>query len=281
MNDATIPMGENQVLGEQADELASPAVSAWWLMFVRELADLWIGGKALYLILAYSVFLGFQAYSQVKTSETDFIPVKEMVFATMQIVFYTGGLIGLIIGADSISGDRERGTLEALLLTPVSRRQIVIGKFLAGLSPWPIALLIAIPFLKMLAQGDPVFGQSLILAGFLGSLLAIGFTSLGMLVSFWANSNKVSFFVSLGIYLLIMLPTSWPGTSVQGFVGKLIQRMNPLEGTNVILEKILVNNRPLAQYEVWMRTPEIFAAVTVGILLLYSASRLRVDANQR
>ncbi len=281
MSNATIPLGENQVLGERVDESPSPAFNAWWLMFIRELSDLWIGGKALYLILAYSVFLGFQAYAQVKTSESSLIPPKEMVFATLQVVFYIGGLIGLIIGADSISGERERGTLEALLLTPVSRRQIILGKFLAGLSPWPIALLIAIPFLKMLSQGDPVFGRSLLLAGFLGSLLAIGFTSLGMLVSFWTNSNKVSFFVSLGIYLLIMLPTSWPGTSVQGFVGKFIQRMNPLEGTNVILEKILVNNRSLAQYEIWMRTPEVFAAVTVGILLLYAGSRLRIDANQR
>ncbi len=281
MSNATIPLGENQVLGERADESASPTFNAWWLMFIRELADLWIGGKALYLILAYSVFLGFQAYSQVKTSESSLIPPKEMVFATLQVVFYIGSLVGLIIGADSISGERERGTLEALLLTPVSRRQIILGKFLAGLSPWPIALLIAIPFLKMLSQGDPVFGRSLLLAGFLGSLLAIGFTSLGMLVSFWSNSNKVSFFVSLGIYLLIMLPTSWPGRSVHGFVGKFFQRMNPIEGTNEILEKILVNNRPLAQYEVWMRTPEVFAAVTVGILLLYAGYRLRIDASQR
>src|SRR5574342_160173 len=146
MNNASIPMGENQVLSEQAEESSPPTFSGWWLMFLRELSDLWIGGKALYLILAYSVFLGFQAYSQVKTSESSLIPPKEMVFATLQVVFYIGGLIGMIIGADSISGERERGTLEALLLTPISRRQIILGKFLAGLSPWPLALLIAIPF---------------------------------------------------------------------------------------------------------------------------------------
>jgi ABC-2 type transport system permease protein len=133
MSNATIPMGENQVLGERSDDLGSLTFNAWWLMFIRELSDLWIGGKALYLILAYSVFLGFQAYSQVKTSQSSLIPPKEMVFATLQIVFYVGGIIGMIIGADSISGERERGTLEALLLTPVSRRQIILGKFLAGL----------------------------------------------------------------------------------------------------------------------------------------------------
>ena len=253
---------------------------AWWLVFTRELTDLWIGGKALLLILAYSILLGFQTYVQVKTSESSLIPPKEMVFSLLQIVFYVGGLIGMVIGADSISGERERGTLEALLLTPASRRQIIIGKFLAGLSPWPVAMLIAIPFLNVLSQGDKVFSQSLIWGGFVGSLLVIGFTGLGMLVSFWSNSNRSSFFVSLGIYLVILLPTTWPGRAVRGLVAKFYQRMNPLEATNEFLEKILVNNRSLAEFQSWLRSPEIFAALMIGLLLLYAGSRLRFDARQ-
>ena len=263
--------------GTYASGNASPT---WLLVFRREFTDLWIGGKALYFILAYSVLLGIQSYFQVKTSESSLIPPKEMVFSLLQIVYYVGGLIGMIIGADSISGERERGTLEALLLTPASRRQIILGKFLAGLSAWPAALLIAIPFLKILSQGDQVFVQALIWGGFVGSLLAIGFTGLGMLVSFWSNSNRVSFFMSLGIYLVIFLPTTWPGRAVRGLVAKFFQRINPLEGTNELLEKILVNNRPVAQYQSWLRTPEIFAVLMVGILLLYAGSRLRFDARQ-
>jgi len=281
MSDATVPLREKNTVGQRRAKSLGRGIPAWWLVFIRELADLWIGGKALYLILAYSLFLGFQSYAQVKTNETSLVPPKEMVFASLQVVIYVGGLIGLIIGADSISGERERGTLEALLLTPGSRRQIIIGKFLAGLSPWPVALLIAIPFLKMLSQGDPIFGQSLYWGGITGSLLATGFTGLGMLISFWSNSNKASFFVSLGVYLVILLPTTWPGRTVRGVVAKIFQRMNPLEGTNEFLEKILVNNRPFAQYEIWLRTPEVFAALIVGILLIYAASRLRIDARQR
>lgn len=281
MSGTSIQISEKKAMSQSQAKSFGRGLPAWWLVFTKELVDLWVGGKALYLILAYSVFLGFQSYAQLKTSETSLIPPKEMVFALLQIVIYVGGLIGLIIGADSISGERERGTLEALLLTPGSRRQIIVGKFLAGLSPWPVAMLIAIPFLKTLSQGDPIFGQSLYWGGIAGSLLAIGFTGLGMLISFWSNSNRVSFFVSLGIYLVILLPTSWPARTVRGFVAKFFQRMNPLEGTNEFLEKILVNNRPFSQYEIWLRTPEVFAALMVGILLIYAASRLRIDARQR
>ena len=215
MRDTTIQLGEERAQSTRMVIPSGSAWNAWWLVFITELGGLWIGGKALYLILAYSVFLGFQAYAQLKTSESDFLPPKEMVFASLQVVFYVGGLIGMIIGADSISGERERGTLEALLLTPASRRQIILGKFLAALSPWPVALLISIPLLNMLSQGDPVFGQSLYWGGIVGSLLAIGFTGLGMLVSFWSNSNKASFFMSLGIYLVVLLPTTWPSRAVR------------------------------------------------------------------
>ena len=281
MNDATAQLKEKQAVGQRQAKSFGRVIPAWWLMFTRELADLWIGGKALYVILAYSLYLGFQSYYQVKTSESDFISTKEMVFAALQVVIYMAGLIGMIVGADSISGERERGTLEALLLTPASRRQMLLGKFLAGLSAWPVALLIAVPFFKMLSQGEPVFGQALYWGGIVGSLLAIGFTGLGMLVSFWSNSNRVSFFVSLGIYLVLLLPTTWPGRAVRGAVAKFFQRTNPLEGTNELLEKILVNNRHFSEYETWFRTPEVFALLVVGILFLYAASRLRIDARQR
>jgi ABC-2 type transport system permease protein len=282
MNDTTAQLDEKRTASRLQTEVSGRSVPVWWLVFIRELADLWIGGKALYLILAYSLFVGFQSYAQVKTSETSFIPPKEMVFAALQGVIYVSALIAMIIGADSISGERERGTLEALLLTPASRRQIILGKFLAGLSPWPLALLIAVPFFLMLAQGDPIFGQALYWGGIVGTLLAIGFTGMGMLVSFWTNSNRVSFFVSLGIYLVLLLPSTWPGRTVRGFVAKIFQRLNPVEGTiNEFLPKILINNRSFSEYENWLRTPEVFAAVMVLLLFLYAASRLRIDARQR
>ena len=281
MRDATVRLNEKQVAQGQAAS-SGRRRPVWWLIFIRELADLWIGGKAVYLILAYSLFIGFQSYAQVKTSETSLIPPKEMVFAALQGVIYISGLIGMIIGADSISGERERGTLEALLLTPASRRQIILGKFLAGLSPWPLALLIAVPFFLMLAQGDPIFGQALYWGSIVGSLLAVGFTGLGMLISFWSNSNRVSFFVSLGVYLVLLLPSSWPGRAQLGYVAKLVQRFNPIEGPiNFFLPKILVNNRHFSEIAHWMWTPEVFAAIMVLLLFLYVGAQLRIDARQR
>ena len=122
-----------------------------------------------------------------------------MVYETLKAAIAMGAFVSLVIGADSISGERERATLEGLLLTPTSRRQLVLGKFLAALSVWPAALIITVPFFSVLAQGGGVFGQALVWGVLLGSVMATAYTGVGMLVSFWSNSNKTSFFTCLGI----------------------------------------------------------------------------------
>jgi ABC-type transport system involved in cytochrome c biogenesis permease component len=136
--------------------------SAWWVVFRRELEDLWVGGKGAVLLILYCAFVGGTSLLQVTLSESDMIPPKELIYSTLMLCLTFGVLMNLVLGADSISGERERGTLEALLVTPASRPQIVFGKFLAALTPWPIAFAITAPYLAVLAQGDPALTLALI-----------------------------------------------------------------------------------------------------------------------
>jgi ABC-2 type transport system permease protein len=251
---------------------------AWWLVCGRELHELWIGGKALTLLLAYTILVGVMSFVSVRNSQQDLIPPKELVFSSVQVSIYVGVFMGLILGADSLSGARERAGLETLLLTPASRFQIVVGKFLACVSPWPAALAVTVPCLAVLSQGDAIFGHALLWGGFIGTLLVLGFTGLGMLVSYWSNSNRTSFFVSLTLYLLFLLPALLPGRAQKGLVGKFFQRANPLAAADEFLEKILVNNRSLQDFQSWLQGPVVFPILVIGLLLLYAAPRLRLHA---
>lgn len=252
----------------------------WWIVFTRELADLWIGGRALTLTLIYAILLGILTYVLATNEELSLIPTKEMVWEVLKLVLAVGSFVGLIIGSDSLSGERERATLEGLLLTPASRRQIVVGKFLAAVSPWPAALAITVPYMAVLAQGDEIFGMALLWGGLVGSALVLAFTGLGMLVSFWSNTNKTSYFVSLGLYLLFFLPTQWPGPVQKGYVGKLVQRINPMEASNEFLAKHLVNNRTLGEFWTWLTSPVMFAIIVLGLLFLYASPGLRLEGGR-
>ena len=263
-----------------------PAVPAWWVVLTSELADLWVGGKALYLMLAYSVLLGIQTFVLATNFELSLFTPPQMVFEILKSSIQVSMLIGLIIGADSISGERERATLEGLLLAPASRRQIMFGKFLASLSAWPLALCVVAPFMFLLSQGDPVFGPALLWGALVGALLVPAFTALGMIVSFWCNSNKTSFFISLGIFLVVILMGQVIGTTKIGIFGQLLLIINPLpSGFDFISKMLALPQVPSQGGSVqlsigpWshLQSPVIFAAAVLGLLFYYLGPRLKVE----
>jgi ABC-2 type transport system permease protein len=255
-------------------EAMSP--NTWWIVFKKELRDLWIGGRALNLIIGYTILVSVYTYLTAKGSVQNFMPPKEMVFELLKLVTIVGVFMCLIIAADSLSGERDRATLEALLLTPASRRQMVIGKFFAAVSPWPVALLIAITYMRVLAQGDEVFGPAVRWGAVLGTLLSLGFTALGMFVSFWCQNNKTSMFMSLVLFLLFLLPTQLSGHAQGGFMGLMMQKIDPLAAQRHFLASILVNNRTLEEMRDFLLSPLIFAASFVP-LFWYAGGSLRLE----
>src|SRR3989475_4908606 len=159
---------------------ASPT---WWIIFTREMRDLWIGGKALLLVLLYTVLLGFYAFFLASNNEVNLLPVKEMIQEVVKTAIAASLLLSMIIAADSITAERERGILEGLLLTPASRRQIVVGEFLAASSPIPVALLVTVPYLAVLSKGNPVFWPATLWLFALGCLLVPALAAMGRLAS--------------------------------------------------------------------------------------------------
>jgi ABC-2 type transport system permease protein len=239
-----------------------------------------MGGKAPVLLLIFSVLLGVMTYVMASNSELSLIPPQEMVYETLKSAIAVGLFISMIIGADSISGERERSTLEGLLLTPTSRRQIVVGKFLAGITPWPVAFLIAIPYMQVLSQGDEVFRNAVPWGALTGTLLAPAFTAMGMLASFWSNSNKTSLFTGLGLYVLFLLPSQLPGRAQTGQMGSLLQQANPIASTNHFLSKILVNNRTFGEWWPWLIAPVALAVVLYALLFWYASPSLRLEGGK-
>jgi len=255
-------------------------LGGWRVVCGKELRELWIGGKALNLTIAYAILLGAYTFLMARHSAESIEPPKDMVFELLKSALMFAVFMGVIIGADSIAGERERGSLEGLLLTPVRRRHIVIGKFIAAVSTWPAALLISVPYFYVLAQGDVVFRQALLWGGLFGTILILGFTAFGMLVSFWCNTIKTSLFLGLGGYLLFLLPTTMTGHAQGGFMGLLFQALNPMQGPRYFLARILVNNRTPATEWPFAVSSVVFAVLTLTLLFWYASPGLRLIAGK-
>jgi ABC-2 type transport system permease protein len=183
-----------------------------------------------------------------------------------------GALLALLAAADTISGERERGTLESLLLTPVSRLELTAGKLLAALSLWLAAFLITIPYIWFLARGVGLFGDALATGIVVGTLLAVFLASLGILISLFAASNRVSLSLSLLVLLALFVPTQLPSGAQQGWAGDLLLRINPLTAGEHYVGKIVTNGHPWSQDVSWLLSPAI-ASVAFAVAALVAGAR--------
>jgi ABC-2 type transport system permease protein len=254
---------------------SEPVLPAWRLVLNRELMDLWVGGKAFTLLLIYSVLLGIIVYTYSFNAELSLVLPREAVYEMLKNAMAFSIFMGLIIGADSLSGERDRATLESLLLTPVNRRHIILGKLLAGVSSWPAAYLIAVPPLYVLAQGDVLLGPAMVWGAITGTILVLGYTGMGMLVSYWSSSNKVSYFVSLGFYALLLIPAEFSGEA--DIAAKFLQWINPISAANYFLARHVIDFHPVAESWTWLTSAVLLAVGALTLLLGQPGSMLHVE----
>ena len=231
------------------------------------------------LSLAFSGLLSVLSYLVATNQALNFLEQRESVNLTLQVAIAVGAMLALLAGADAISGERERGSLESLLLTPVSRLELTAGKLLAALSLWVAAFVVTIPYVWFLGRGIGIVGDALATGALVGTLLAIFLVSLGVLVSIFAGSNRVSLSVSLFVLLALFAPTQFPTSAQQGWAGDLLLRANPLTAGEHYVGKIVVDGHPWSQDASWLVSPIVAAVLFAALAAVAGARFMRLSGN--
>jgi len=248
----------------------------WLVVLSQELRELWLGGRGLVLSFAFSVLVGIIAYLVATNTDLNFLEQRESTSLTLQVAIAVGGLLTLLVAADAVSGERERGTLETLLLTPVSRREIATGKLLAALSLWFAAFAITVPYVWFLGHGVGIVDEVLVAGLAVGTLVAVFLASLGLVVSCFAASNRVSLSLSLFVLLAFLAPTQLPAGAQQAWAGDLLLRVNPLTAGERYVSKIVVNGHGWTEDISWLLSPVVGALVFATAAVLVSGRHIRL-----
>jgi ABC-2 type transport system permease protein len=195
--------------------------------------------------------------------------------------FMIPGVIGMILfaitsilTATAIVRERERGTIEQLIVTPIHPWELVVGKVL------PYVILAFIDTLEVLAIGHwwfgvPVRGDLGLILGCSGLLLLSGL-GIGLFASTIANTQQEA--------MLTVWMTLLPSIFLSGFffpieamplVLRLVSYIIPLRYYLVIIRALLIKG--VGAGAIWS---EILALALFGILILGAASvrfRKRLD----
>lgn len=180
-----------------------------YTLAIKELKDglrnRWIHAITLLLTLfALSLSaLGSAPVGEVKTSAISIIIVS---LASLNIFLIP--LIALLLGFDSIVGEKECGTLPLLLVHPVKPWQIIIGKYLGQLASLSLATLIAYTLAAIaIAYTHKNLGQWTAYLKMIFTTIALGgcFLAIGNLISTLAKERAQAAGMAIGVWFLFVL----------------------------------------------------------------------------
>jgi ABC-2 type transport system permease protein len=249
---------------------------SWRVVAGQECRDLWSTGRAPVLLFAFSLLMSVVTYLAASNQALNFLEQREAVTLALQIAIVVGVLVTVVTSADAISGERERGTLENLLLTPVPRLAIVIGKLSAALCLWFATFLVTLPYVWVLGRGVSVVATAYLLGLLVGTLLAVGLAALGLLISAVSSSNRISVSVSLFLLIALSAPTQLP-TMPQGWFGDLLGRVNPVGAAMHYINAVLVSGHGWTDDLSYLTSPLLLAIGSGGALLAAGSRVVRLQ----
>lgn len=181
-----------------------------WILAMKELRDgfrnRWIAAAIVVLgILALTLsVLGSAPTGSVRVSELDISVVS---LASLSV--YLIPLIALMLSFDAMVGEFERGTMMLLLTYPVTRWQIIMGKFLGHVLILSIAILVgyggAVVVLTLVTGGStegwPAYVMMMASSLVLGSV----FIALGYLVSVLVRERATAIGAAIGLWLVFVV----------------------------------------------------------------------------
>jgi sodium transport system permease protein len=179
----------------------------------------------------------------------------------------TGSLYPAI---DMTAGEKERGTMETLLISPASRSEIVAGKFIAvtvmgyATAVWNVILMVGAVLVAQMFFPHELLSLPGLVAGMLTAIpLAVLISAAALSLGIFARSTREGYYYMVPMFLVLLPLAYWsmtPGNELNGQTA-WIPVVNVL-----LLQQRLLATRP--DPFPWWTLPGIVTSLTLSIALL-------------
>ena len=186
----------------------------------------------------------------------DMLTVAVASMTTLSV--YLAPLLALMIAFDSIAGEVERGGLALTLSYPLSRLEILLGKFLAHIGALGFAMLIGFGSAGAITGG--ISSESLVALARLiltSILLGAAFLALGYALSALAGSSAAAAGMAAGLWLVFVVLYDL------GLLGAVV-----LDDGGVFTESVfpwLMTANPADAFRLWNIAASESVALTTGM----------------
>lgn len=200
--------------------------------------------------------------------------ILAMLLPMLMITFVFAGTLS--VGADAIAGEKERGTLATLLMAPIKRNDIIIGKIIStaiisilSAASSIIGIFLSLPFAKDLFQINASvtyhfadYLQLFVIVILLGMLSS----SLILAASTFARTTKEATSYAMPIYIIAILIPTFSMFST-GESANLVGYAVPIYNISLSLKDIFAYNTDIVKFIITLSSNIIYITLLVFVLL--------------
>jgi ABC-type Na+ efflux pump permease subunit len=211
----------------------------------KEAGDLLLSLRGLAWLLAVAIVLSAFGLLLVSNTELSLLDNAQVVYDMVAIVTALGSLLALVIGIDTVAGERERGSLVPLLLTPVSRDAILTGK-LGGIAiVWAVMYALALPYLWAVGSTGQNLALGMFILALLGTPVVLGFGFLGMALGAGLGSTRSALLAGLIALLLSASPVLLGPSLRQAAIGQVFDAINPFSAAVNAYDAVIIDSQAI------------------------------------
>ena len=204
------------------------------------------------LMSVYSILL-------ISNTEMSLLDNAHAAYMLTTLVLIISLLVILLLGSDGIAGERERGTLETLLLSPATGRSILASKLFAVLFIWLILFGLSLPYLWAIAGNGQNLVAAIIALLVTGSLCVTIVGGISLILSMKFKTVKGAIFTSMTAFLLLVSPAILGSSLRKNAIGRFVDAIDPIMGAINTLDSVIIDSQGIS-----------FQLFRLGVMLFYT-----------
>ncbi|EFL51168.1 ABC-2 type transporter [Solidesulfovibrio fructosivorans JJ]] len=230
----------------------------------KEAGTLLRSPRGLAWLVAMAVALSIFCLLLVSDTELSLLDNAQVVYDMAGLITALGALLAVILGVDALAGERDRGSLPPLLLTPVAPESILLGKLGGIVIVWAVLFALALPYLWAVGStGQNLMGGIAVLALF-GSPVVIGFGCLALGLGARLDSSRSGLLTSFVLLLLAASPLIFGPSLRQTTVGMAFDAINPFAAAINAYDAVVIDSASLLSQ--WAHALVILAWLALFVL---------------
>jgi len=221
-------------------------VNLWRPLIGKEIQEDFRSARGAFFLVVAALVLSVFAVLLVSNTELSLLDNAQAVYMMAGIVIALAALVAVLRGSDGFAGERDRQTLEPLLLAPINGSGLAAAKLCGILVSWLTLFILAIPYLWAVGStGQNLFAAILYL--FLaGTLIVLVFGGAALALS--ARMKTFKGVLSLGLTVLLLLgsPVLFGPSLRQSAVGRVLDLANPFAAALNTLDSVIIDSQGLS-----------------------------------